>query len=49
MKNETPKILIAYYSYSGNTKEVAEAIHKLVGGDCSKLKPKEAIPKNTAR
>ena len=31
VKNETPKILIAYYSYSGNTKEVAEAIHKLVG------------------
>ena len=32
-KNETPKILIAYYSYSGNTKVVAVAYHKLVGGD----------------
>ena len=40
-----PKILIAYYSYSGNTKEVAEAIHAI----SLKSKPKEAIPRHTAR
>ena len=27
------KTLVAYYSYSGNTKKVAEAIHRMVGGD----------------
>lgn len=29
----TGKILIAYYSWSGNTKQVAEAIQKEIGGD----------------
>ena len=28
---ENKKILVAYYSYSGNTKKVAEAIHQKVG------------------
>lgn len=44
VKNETPKILIAYYSYSGNTKEVAEAIHKLVGGDLFEIKTEGSYP-----
>ena len=35
-----PKILIAYYSYSGNTKEVAEAIHEKIGGDIFEIKTK---------
>jgi flavodoxin len=30
---ETSKILVAYYSYSGNTKEIANKIHNIVGGD----------------
>ena len=32
------KILVAYYSYSGNTQEVAEAIHEAVGGDLFEIK-----------
>ena len=35
---QKPKILIAYYSYSGNTKAVAEAIQKSVGGDIFEIK-----------
>lgn len=27
------KILVAYYSWGGNTKSIAEKIHKKVGGD----------------
>ncbi len=27
------KILVAYFSYSGNTREIANQIHKRVGGD----------------
>jgi flavodoxin len=32
------KILVAYFSHSGNTKRVAEQIHKLVGGDMHEIK-----------
>ena len=38
---ENKKILVAYYSYSGNTKEVAKAIHKKVGGDIFEQAKKE--------
>lgn len=38
------KILVAYYSYSGNTKEVAEAIHEKVGGDLFEIKTEGAYP-----
>ena len=31
--NSNKKILIAYFSWSGNTKAVAEEIHQQVGGD----------------
>ena len=27
------KILVAYFSYSGNTREISNQIHKSVGGD----------------
>lgn len=40
----TPKILIAYYSYSGNTKEVAEAIHEKIGGDIFEIKTEGSYP-----
>lgn len=33
MKTEGSKILITYYSWSGNTRYVAETIHNLIGGD----------------
>ncbi len=44
MNTENKKILVAYYSYSGNTKEVAEAIHKKVGGDIFEIKTEGTYP-----
>lgn len=41
---ENPKILIAYYSYSGNTKKVAEAIQKEIGGDLFEIKTEGSYP-----
>lgn len=33
------KILVAYYSWSGNTREMAEKIHNIVGGDTFEIVP----------
>lgn len=44
LETENKKILIAYYSYSGNTKEVAEAIHEKVGGDLFEIKAEGTYP-----
>ena len=41
---ENKKILVAYYSYSGNTKEVAEAIRQKVGGDIFEIKTEGTYP-----
>lgn len=40
------KVLIAYYSYSGNTKKVAEKIQQLTNGDIFEIVPKKAYPNN---
>ena len=40
------KILVAYYSYSGNTQEVAEAIHEAVGGDLFEIKTTGSYPES---
>lgn len=40
------RVLIAYYSYSGNTKAVAEKIQNLTGGDMFEIKPVKAYPAN---
>lgn len=40
------RILIAYYSYSGNTKAVAEKIQSYTAGDIFEIKPKKAYPSN---
>ena len=40
------KILIAYYSYSGNTKKVAEKIKALTGGDIFEIMPVNSYPAN---
>ena len=37
--NNGKKILVAYFSWSGNTKAVAEEIHKQVGGDIAEIVP----------
>jgi len=40
------KVLIVYYSYSGNTRKVAREIHRVVGGDVVEIEPMEAYPGN---
>lgn len=40
------KILIAYFSHSGNTRECAGFIHKLVGGDIVEIIPGDPYPKD---
>ena len=40
------KILIAYYSYSGNTKAIAEKIKEITGGDLFEIKTNHEYPKN---
>ena len=44
MVKENPKILVAYYSYSGNTKKVALEISKNVGGDLFEIKTEGEYP-----
>ncbi len=44
MVSENSKILIAYYSYSGNTKVVAEAIQSYIGGDLFEIKTEGEYP-----
>jgi flavodoxin len=34
-------ILVAYFSHSGNTREIAEQIHKIAGGDIFEIKTVE--------
>ena len=38
------KVLVAYYSWGGNTKSIAEKIHKKVGGDIFEIVPKTPYP-----
>lgn len=38
------KVLIAYYSLSGNTKAVAEKIQKITGGDIFEIEPVKPYP-----
>lgn len=41
---ENKKLLIAYFSHSGNTKEVAEYIYKETGGDLFEIKTEGTYP-----
>ena len=43
-ETESGKILIAYYSWSGNTRFAAEQIQKLTGGTLFEIKPAKAYP-----
>ena len=38
------KILVAYFSYSGNTREIANQIHKRVGGDIFEIQVVKLYP-----
>ena len=40
----TKKILVAYFSYSGNTREIANQIHKSVGGDIFEIQVVKPYP-----
>ena len=42
--NKDAKILIAYYSHTGNTRKVAEAIHEKIGGDLFEIETVEDYP-----
>ncbi len=43
-ETEPGRILIAYYSWSGNTRYAAEQIQKLTGGTLFEIKPVKAYP-----
>lgn len=45
-KQNGKKILIAYFSHSGNTKKVANQIHEFVGGDIVEIKTITPYPTN---
>ena len=45
-KSDKPKVLVAYYSYSGNTRKVAKEIHRIVGGALVEIEPLEPYPGN---
>ena len=38
------KILVAYFSHSGNTREIANQIHKIVGGDIFEIQSVKKYP-----
>jgi flavodoxin len=40
----TNKILVAYFSHSGNTREIANQIHKSVGGDIFEIQSVKPYP-----
>ena len=42
--NDRKRVLIVYYSRTGNTREVANQIHKIVGGDMTELQAAEPYP-----
>lgn len=42
----TNKILVAYFSHSGNTRQIAKYIHEDVGGDIYEITPVNPYPEN---
>ncbi|OGV51121.1 MAG: flavodoxin [Lentisphaerae bacterium GWF2_52_8] len=44
MSSEAKKILIAYFSHSGNTREIAKQIQKLTGGDIFEIQVVKPYP-----
>jgi len=40
----TKKILVAYFSHSGNTREIANQIHKSIGGDIFEIQAVKSYP-----
>lgn len=46
MNSGNTKVLIIYFSHSGNTRKVAYAIHEFVGGDISEIRSLKPYPSN---
>ena len=46
MAPENKKILIAYFSHSGNTREIANQIQKNIGGEVFEIQPVKPYPQN---
>jgi flavodoxin len=44
MPSGTKKVLVAYFSHSGNTREIANQIHKSVGGDIFEIQSVKPYP-----
>jgi flavodoxin len=42
--SETKKILVAYFSHTGNTREIADQIHKKAGGDIFEIQSVKPYP-----
>jgi flavodoxin len=42
--NCSTKVLTVYYSYSGNTREIANQIHENMGGDIVEIQTVEPYP-----
>ena len=45
-KKEPPKILIAFYSWSGNTRAAARQIQQVIGGDLFEIKTVKPYPRD---
>ena len=45
-KSATKKILVAYFSHSGNTREIANQIHENVGGSIFEIVTVDSYPSN---
>jgi flavodoxin len=45
-KKMNPQILVAYYSWGGNTRIIAEQIHQTVGGDLFEISPVNPYSEN---
>ncbi len=44
MTDNSNKTLTIYYSHSGNTRKIANEIHRVVGGDIVEIEPLESYP-----
>jgi len=43
------QVLVVYFSHSGNTRKIANLIHKEVGGNIHEIQPESRIPIRTMR
>lgn len=44
VKTDGKRILVAYFSWGGNTRKLAQSIHKQVGGDIVEIRPVNPYP-----